>query len=104
MARRRKPQEVFTGITLEQWQRNPENILWAQREPRFKEILSVILNESPVAYQTASGCSEGRAFGRVEGYLMALEVMRKLAKREDKEVRELEPTFDEKPEHAEDNT
>lgn len=99
MARRPKPQEQFTGITLEQWQIDMENIRWAQQEPRFKQALSVVLNESRLAHEMAAGCSEARAFGRVEGYHLALEVLRSLAKRPPKPELPIEATHDEPPEN-----
>lgn len=76
-----KPSEQFTGLTLEQWHQETDNITWAQQEPRFKMMLSVILNEVDTAHKTCAGCSEGRAFGRVEGYHMAIEVFRSLARK-----------------------
>ena len=90
-----KSTEQFTGLTLEQWLGDVDNITWAQQEPRFKMMLSVLLNESRVTYLGASGCSEGRAFGRVEGYNQAIEVLRSLGRAPVKLKKELEATFDE---------
>lgn len=86
-----KPADQFTGITLEDWWADVNNITWAQQEPRFRVMLSVILNESRLAHETAAGCSGERAFGRVEGYHMALNVMRGLGQRPPKPPKEPEP-------------
>ena len=100
MAARPKPTELFTGLTLEQWLGDTNNITWAQQEPRFKMMLSVLLNESSITYLGANGCSEGRAFGRVEGYNQAIEVLRSLGRRPDRKTKEPDATFDEPPEHT----
>lgn len=92
---RRKTEITYTGITLEQWQSATENITWAQQEPRFKAMVSVVLNESRLAHQLASGCSEGRAFGRVEGYHAALEVLRSLGRKPERIPQDARETFDE---------
>lgn len=93
----KKPFEQFTGLTLEQWRSDVSNITWAQQEPRFKMMLSVLLNESTTAIKTAAGCSEGRAFGRVEGYNMALDALRSLGQRPERRAKEPDATFDEPP-------
>ena len=87
--------ESFTGITLEQWHADPSNLTWTLVEPRFKMMLSVLLNESSGVYQGVVGCSEGRAFGRVEGYAHAIEVLRSLGRPATKPVKAVEATFDE---------
>lgn len=92
-----KPTEQFTGLTLEQWLADVSNITWAQQEPHFKMMLSVLLNETRVTYLGAEGCSEGRAFGRVEGYNLAIEVLRSLGRRPDRRAKEPDATFDEAP-------
>lgn len=92
---RRKPEITFTGATLEQWHADIDNITWAQQEPRFKVMLSIVLNRCSVAHQSAAGCSEGRAFGRVEGYHMALEELRSLGRKPDRTSPALPETFDE---------
>lgn len=91
---RRKQTEQFTGLTLEQWLSDVSNITWAQQEPRFKMMMSVLLNELPnVKIDSAS--SEGCRLGNVQGYLKALEVFRKLGQRPERKSREPEATFDE---------
>ena len=81
MGNKLKPTEEFTGLTAEQWLAQSENIVWAQREPRFRMMLSAVLNECRIAHATAAGCTGERAFGRVEGYHLALEVLRSLGRR-----------------------
>ena len=100
---RNKPTEQFTGLTLDQWLSDMGNVAWAQQEPRFKMMLSVLLNESKLAYASAAGCSEGRAFGRVEGYNLALDVLRNLGRPTPKEPKEPEATFDEPSETTKSN-
>ena len=87
--------EQFTGLTLEQWLSDIGNVTWAQQEPRFKMMLSVLLNESTRISGTVAGCSEGRAFGRIEGYTMALEDLRKLGYPPRKQPKDPDATFDE---------
>lgn len=95
-----KPLEQFTGLTLEQWQANFENIRWTQLEPRFRSMLSVVLHQLEMVPATCSNCSGERAFGRVEGYKMALDVLRSLGVRPPKEQPPIEATHDEPPEKA----
>lgn len=97
---RRKVEESFTGLTLEQWQADNDLIGWARREPIFKQICYVILNESLHIKDTVSGCSGERAFGRVEGYQQALAVLRSLATKPVKDVSIPEPGFTESPENS----
>lgn len=82
---RRKVTPSFTGMTLEQWQSQTDLVGWAQREPIFKQINYVILNELPRVTEEIAGCSEGRALGRIEGFKLALLVLRSLAVRPIKE-------------------
>lgn len=95
---KKKPEDHFTGLTLEQWQADVSNISWAQQEPRFKMMLSVLLNESQ--RMPIGNISEGRALGRVEGLHYALEQLRNLGRRPGKGPVEPEATYDERPEKA----
>lgn len=95
---RRKVEESFTGMTLEQWQTNTDLIAWARREPIFKQISYILLNESLKVKDTVNGCSGERAFGRVEGYQMALEVLRALTVKPTKETVIQEEDFSAPPE------
>ncbi len=99
MAARRKPDISFTGVTLEQWQSDVNNLTWAQQEPRFRALVSVVLNESHLAHETVAGCSGERAFGRVEGYHLALNVLRSLTKKPMRQSPDLPETFDEPSQH-----
>lgn len=97
---RRKKKVVapsYTGITLEQWHAQTENITWAQLDPKFREICCVVLNESQLIPLTAHGCSGERAFGRIEGYQRALDVLLSMAKKPEKVEPQLEPTFEKDP-------
>lgn len=100
MATRKKPSDQFTGITLEQWHSSSENISWAARSREYRMMLSVILNESHLAHKSAAGCSEGRGFGRVEGYHMAMDVLRSLGKNPPKQTPPPQDTFDETSQHV----
>lgn len=97
---RRKVEESFTGMTLEQWQSDNDLIGWARREPVFKQICYILLNESLHVKDTVGGCSGERAFGRIEGYQQALGVLRSLAVKPVKELSIPEPDFTEAPENT----
>lgn len=75
-----KPQ-VFTGLTLEEWQADVENIRWAQQEPRFRMLLSVLMNESLKLLRDCVGHSEGRALGKHEGFVAAIDKLQQLGER-----------------------
>lgn len=95
--RRAKEVPFFIGVSLEQWRSNKERLEFAQRNAVFREIVSVVHHESPSVLSTVSGCSGERAFGRVEGYQMAVAVLSSMSKSPDKAETPLEPTFDEHP-------
>lgn len=100
MVKAKNRPEYFTGVTLDKWLSDTNNIMWAQTDPRFREALSVVLNEAVRAHLTAVGCSEARAFGRVEGYHLALDVMRSLGRKPVKPEPEIEATHDEPAERV----
>lgn len=79
MSSKKKPVPSFSGITLEQWQSQTDLVAWAQRDPMFRQINYVLLNELPRVTEDIVGCSEGRALGRVEGFKLALLILRSLA-------------------------
>ncbi len=93
---KRTPPDTYTGTTLESWQADAENIRWAASEPRFRMAVSVVLHEAARMLVTCAGCSEGRAFGRSEGYYEALTVLRSLALRPPRAAPVAEATFDER--------
>lgn len=94
MAKKNKPSAIFTGITLEQWRSNSERLGWAQREPVFKEIISVVQNEAYIALAPVSGVTENCRLGRAEGYHMALEVLRAMTQKIQKPMPQIEPTYE----------
>lgn len=97
MKTKQKPAPKFTslvGVSLEQWRSDIPKLGWAQREPVFLEIVSVVHNESYLALAPVAGVSENRMLGRAEGYQMALEVLRAMAVRIEKPVPQLEPTYE----------
>jgi hypothetical protein len=95
-----KPAQQFTGVTLDQWKSDHENIRWCQTSPHFQVICSVVLNEMQRAAAPEQGCSEGRAYGRVEGYMSALEVLRDMGRPPVKPVLPISPTHDEPPDQS----
>jgi hypothetical protein len=101
MKKPRKP-EVFTGINLEAWRSDVNNIRWAQTSPEFRVMLSVLLHEmEDVPVKAAEAlCSEARAFGRVEGFQQAIETLRSMGRKEDKEIPPVHETYDQPPQRA----
>jgi hypothetical protein len=94
MPKKNKPPVSFTGLTLEQWRSDVPHLRWAQREPIFREILSVIQNESYLALAPLDKVTENRMLGRAEGYAMALEVLRAMAVKIEKPIPQIEPTYE----------
>lgn len=94
--------ELFTGVTLEQWQADVQNIRWAQTTPEFRAMLSVLLHEMERVPEKAAAamCSEGRAFGRLEGFRDAIETLRNMGRSLPKATPDIEATHDERPENA----
>lgn len=91
---------TVTGLNLEQWKNNSSRLVWAQQDPLFKEIVSVVQNASHLALVVVPGATENRMFGRAEGFQMALDVLNEMAKKPDKPKPSIEPTY-EKPEDIE---
>lgn len=94
MAKKNKPAASFTGVTLEQWRSDTERLGWAQREPIFREILSVVQNEAYIALAPIAGVTENCRLGRAEGYHMALEVLRAMTQKIPKPTPPIEPTYE----------
>lgn len=72
-----KPDISYTGMTLAQWQAEPELLLYAQRDPHFAMVLNVLTNERWRA-QRATNNDVGAAAltgARVEGYEDAIKVL-----------------------------
>lgn len=94
MSKKNKPQSSYTGITLQQWRSDTVRLGWAQREPVFSEIVSVVLNEAYIALAPIPGATENCRLGRAEGYHMALEVLRAMAQSVQKPTPQIEPTYE----------
>lgn len=89
-----KPEPVLVGISLEQWRMDQQRLAWAQHQNLFKEIVGVVQNESYLALAPIPGGSESRMLGRAEGYHMALEVLRSMARHIELPAPQLEPTYE----------
>lgn len=87
------PEDLFTGLTMDQWRSDRSNVEWAQQDKRFKMMLSVVLNEAHILFKLNNGCSEGRSYGRVEGYHLALDMFRNLGIPAPLSIEEPEPDF-----------
>jgi hypothetical protein len=80
-----KPAQQFTGVTLDQWKSDHENIRWCQTSPHFQVICSVVLNEMQRAAAPEQGCSE---------------VLRDMGRPPVKPVLPISPTHDEPPDQS----
>jgi len=94
MPKKLKPKPVIVGISLEQWRSDSQRLAWCQHQMLFKEIVGVVQNEAYLALSPIQGGSESRMLGRAEGYHMALEVLRSMARGIDLPVPQLEPTYE----------
>jgi len=90
----KKPKPVLLGISLDQWRSDSARLQWAQQQIVFKEIVTVIQNESYLALAPIPGGSENRMLGRAEGYHMALEVLKSMAQRIELPVPSIDPTYE----------
>lgn len=72
-----KPSWSWSGMTALTWRSEPASVEWAQRDPRFRELTTLMLNERIQATAFAA-MSESRALGRLEGYQIALDVLASL--------------------------
>ncbi len=80
-------------MTLDQWQSQADLISWARTEPIFRQICYIVQNELPKVVETVQGCSEARAFGRVEGFKLALGILKSLTVKPAKEAPPSEMDF-----------
>lgn len=85
---------ILSGITLDYWQSDNERLAWAQQADRFREIVSVLINERGRALFAPVPMSENRLLGRAEGYELALEVLRAMAQGPTIPPPALEPTYE----------
>lgn len=62
---------------LDAWRADPSNLTWAQSDPRFRDIVSVLTTERRRALLAASDRTQvdNRHLGRLEGYELALQVL-----------------------------
>lgn len=79
--RARKPAWTFAGLTAEQWQADSERVRWAQVDPMFRDILTVVINARIPTHTTnqTGGHSESYHLGVVRGYEAAIGVLQSLA-------------------------
>jgi len=88
-----RPAWQWTGFNASTWRSHTENVTWAQQDPRYKELVTVLTNER-VRARFGGPISENRALGRIEGYELALDVLAELATLEGPPARrEEEPTY-----------
>jgi hypothetical protein len=62
---------------LDAWRSDPSNISWAQTDPRFRDVISVLVTERKRAQEAALDRTQvdNRHLGRFEGYELALQVL-----------------------------
>ena len=78
--RRPKPPLELSGATLDFWQATPDLVEWAQREPKFRTLLTVLINERIRALEHDPRlASESLRMGAVLGYEEAIKVIQALA-------------------------
>lgn len=73
--RRPKPKAYLSGLRLANWKDDPERLRWAQTDPRFREVLSVLTNERHTATHSNKPLTENCELGCMKGYERALEVL-----------------------------
>lgn len=97
--RRIKPSDTFTGMTFHDWHSNVNNLTWAQTDPHFKMIGSILLNCIQEISESVGGCSEGRAYGNTEGAFKLLAIYRSLGLKLPKPEPDIEADHASPPEH-----
>lgn len=90
-----KPPWQWSGLTATTWRNDTANVTWAQQDPRYKELVTVLTNERLRAFLPCNPpISENRALGRLEGFQIALDVLAELATLVGPPLaREVEPTY-----------
>jgi hypothetical protein len=80
-ARQPRPQWSFAGLDAEKWRADTNRVRWAQTEPMFRDILTVLINERLQShmFNQAGGHSEGFHLGVVRGFETAVQVVQSLA-------------------------
>lgn len=75
-----KPSWQWSGATSLTWRAESSNVVWAQQDSRYKELVTVLTNERLRAFMSCNPpITENRALGRLEGYQLALDVLAELA-------------------------
>jgi hypothetical protein len=90
-----KPTWQWSGLDATTWRAEPSNVVWAQQDSRYKELVTVLTNERQRAFlPNIPPITENRALGRLEGYQLALDVLAELATLAGPPpVREEQPTY-----------
>jgi hypothetical protein len=74
------PLKTMLGtLNVEGWRKDPSRIVWAQQEPMFRDLATVLINERARALAFDPTVTESVRLGRVQGYEAAVEVLRELA-------------------------
>lgn len=74
-----KPSWSWSGMNSATWRSDPSNVTWAQLDSRFKDLMTVMVNERTRITGVIDYGTESRKLGRVEGYQIALDVMNELS-------------------------
>lgn len=79
--RTRKPAWSFAGLDADHWRTDTQRIRWAQTDPMFKDVLTVLINERTKTHMVnqPGGHSESFHLGYVRGYEAAIAVLQSLA-------------------------
>lgn len=79
--RARKPAWTFAGLNIDQWQADSTRVRWAQSDPMFRDVLTVLINGRIPTHTTnqTGGHSEAYHLGVVRGYEAAIGVLQSLA-------------------------
>ncbi len=90
-----KPSWAWSGQTALSWRSETSNVTWAQLDPNFKALVTVLTNERDKALaQPIPMITENRMLGRCEGYELCLATLRSLASTiEPPKPPEDEPTY-----------
>ena len=79
MPRKKKIELVaLSGSTLMDWKKDSRMVEWAQKDPRFQLVLTVLMNEMSTAVIRTESESENRLLGIREGYDAALDVLKEM--------------------------
>ena len=82
--RPKKPQLTISGIDLSVWQSETTMVRWAQVDPMFRTLLTVLINERARICNEVTG-SENLKLGAYQCYDKVLDLFEKLAHGADKQ-------------------